>query len=321
MRLLTALCLCAYLLIDSENAILRARDAMTLWYASVAPAMFPFFALLPALTDEDALSVYSRMFGKSMKKLFRISGASASPALVGLLAGSPAGSTAVLRAFLKGAISRKDARVLSALATGASPVFIVSSVGEGMMNDVSLGVKLLACTGTASFLTAFLVSRFCSSGENEFYVGEPSDHMPGAIREAVIGVLTVAGYMTAFSVFAGWLNPNVYAFFEVSGGCFVAAQKKSFVMAAAVIGFGGLCLTAQNIRNLGQAGVKAHEIVLMKAVTGLFSASLGAAFSVLPSFSFRMPLDAYRTSCVLALMMALLCVIYRLFKRRRVYSF
>ncbi|MBR3928338.1 MAG: hypothetical protein IKJ65_04965 [Clostridia bacterium] len=315
MRLLTALILCAYLLFDSGAALLRAREAMSLWASSVAPALFPFLALLPALTDEDALHVYEKLFGKGVKRLFHISGASAAPALVGLIAGSPAGSLAVVRAYQAGAISQRDARVLTALATGVGPVFVISSVGGGMMNDVSRGVVLLISAWLSSFLTAILVSRVCISGENLFFSGDGEINPPGAIREAVIGILTVAGYMTAFYVFAGGLPDMLYAFFEISGGCRIASERNDMVLSAAVIGFGGACLMAQNIRNLQKTGVKAWEIAWIKAFTGALSALLCALISDIRLPEIRLNFDAYRLACLSALFMTLFCALNRLLRR------
>lgn len=310
MRLLTAVCLLAYLLIDSGGALLRAREAMALWASSVAPSLFPFLALLPALTDEAALVIYEKLFGKCMKKLFRISGACAAPCLIGMIAGSPAGSVATLRAYRSGAVSRRDARVLTALSTGAGPVFIISSVGGGMMNDVSKGVKLFLCAWISSLITAFLVSRVCTEGETAFSGGGKNADAPGAIREAVLGVLTVAGYMTVFRVFAGGLPETVYAFFEISGGCAAAASKNDFVLACAVTGFGGVCLIMQNYASLKETGVCFKELFAAKAVTCALCAALGCVVSDLPEMKIRFAPDAYGLSCLLGMSMALMCAFY-----------
>ncbi len=307
MRLLTALCLAAYLLIDSGGALLRAREAMALWASSVAPSLFPFFALLPALTDEEALRIYEKLFGRGMKKLFRVSGACAAPCLVGMIAGSPAGAIATMRAYRAGAISRRDTRVLSALSTGAGPVFIISSVGGGMMNDVSKGVKLFLCVWLSSLLTAFLVSRVRLRGENDFSSGEKDINPPGAIREAVLGILTVAGYMTAFRVFAGGLPEPVYAFFEISGGCAAAAGRNNFVFASAVAGFGGVCLIMQNYASLKTTGVGFWEFFAVKATMCALCTALGCLVSGWPGMKIRFAPDAYMLSCALGLSMALIC--------------
>lgn len=308
MRLLTALCLAAYLLLDSEAALLRAREAMALWAYAVAPSLFPFLALLPALTDDQSLKVYERLFGKAMNRLFRVSGACAAPCLIGLIAGSPAGSVATLRAYQAGAISGRDARVLSALSTGVGPVFIISSVGGGMMNDVSQGVRLLACVWISSFLTAFLVSFIRREGDNTFFEGGRCENPPGAIREAVFGILTVAGYMTFFRVFAGGLPGSIYAFFEVSGGCSVAAESDNFVMASAVIGFGGICLIVQNHAFLKKTKVCFWEFVGIKALTCALCTLLGRLLPKLTPFERGFSPDAYMFSCMLAISMALLCL-------------
>lgn len=317
MRLSAALFLCAYLLIDSNQAMLRAREAMSLWASSVAPALFPFLALLPALTDEAALSAYERLFGRGVKKLFRISGASAAPCLIGLIAGSPAGAIATLRAYRAGAISKRDARVLSALSSGVGPVFIVSSVGGGMMNDTEAGVRLLICAWASSFISAFLISRIRLSGADEFYEGGFEAPSTGAVREAVVGILTVCGYMTVFRVFAGGLPGEIYAFFEISGGCSVAAGKGSLPMASAVIGFGGVCLLAQNYAHLKSAGMGFFELFLIKAAGGMLCAGLSAVWPEGVKWEIKAAPDAYVLSCALGVLMALVCAFTALYTHFR----
>ena len=54
LRWLGALALAALLLARPAEASLGAARAMALWSASVAPAVFPFLALLPLLTGRDA---------------------------------------------------------------------------------------------------------------------------------------------------------------------------------------------------------------------------------------------------------------------------
>lgn len=315
MRLLTALFLAACLLIDADSALIRAREAMALWAESVAPSLFPFMALLPALTDEDALKAYEKLFAKAMQKLFRVSGACAAPCLVGLIAGSPAGSIAALRAYQAGAISRRDVRVLCALSTGVGPVFLISSVGEGMMKDVSQGIKILLCAWIASFLTAFLVSFLRKDGDDGIFKGEKSGNPPGAIREAVFGILTVAGYMTVFRVFAGGLPEMIYSFFEVSGGCSVAAEKNNFLLACAVVGFGGVCLIAQNASFLKQTGVCIWELFAIKAATCAFCTLFGLFLPDISNLYIRFAPDAYTLSSAVAMSMALVCAGVVVFSR------
>ena len=46
-----------------DAALAAARGAMANWAASVAPALFPFAAVLPFLTCKEAREIYDRLLG------------------------------------------------------------------------------------------------------------------------------------------------------------------------------------------------------------------------------------------------------------------
>ena len=55
-----------------------AQRAMCMWFESVAPALFPFLALMPLITGDTACAAYNRLFRRAMR-LFDLPG-SAAPA-------------------------------------------------------------------------------------------------------------------------------------------------------------------------------------------------------------------------------------------------
>lgn len=308
MRLLTAVILAAYLLMNPDQAVLRAREAMNLWAASVAPALIPFLALLPALTDAQAQNVYRRLFSVPMRRLFALPGEAAGPAVIGLAAGSPAGARAVLRAYRSGAVSARDVRVLSAFSTGAGSAFIVSSVGAGMFKSARAGAVLLAGAWIGAVLTAVTV-RFLLKGDDVFCASGDADiKEPGAIREAVMGATTVLGYMMVFRVFAGGLPEDIYALMEISGGCLICAERGSVVRAAFVIGTGGACMLAQNYRILKEAGIRLCELAFIKGLSGVFSAIASCVLAGMNFPEAEISPDTFAFSCMTAGAMAVLCV-------------
>lgn len=72
-----------------DTALEAAQGAMYTWVKSVAPALFPFLTLLPALTSPAAREMYERALGWAMRPLFGLSGRAAPALLIGLMAGSP----------------------------------------------------------------------------------------------------------------------------------------------------------------------------------------------------------------------------------------
>ena len=76
----------AALLLWPETALNAGREAMRTWAASVAPALFPFLLLMPALTGAEAARAYEALLGRWMRPLLGLPGAAAPAGAVGLLA-------------------------------------------------------------------------------------------------------------------------------------------------------------------------------------------------------------------------------------------
>lgn len=55
--------LAGLLLAFPRDAAEAARGAMLQWYQTVAPALFPFMALLPLLTCAESLQLYGALLG------------------------------------------------------------------------------------------------------------------------------------------------------------------------------------------------------------------------------------------------------------------
>ena len=80
-----------------DQARSAALEALSVWLHSVAPGLFPFFVLMPALTCPEAIQLYERILGRVMRPLLGLSGRTAAAFGVSLLAGSPAGAAALAR--------------------------------------------------------------------------------------------------------------------------------------------------------------------------------------------------------------------------------
>lgn len=315
MRLALAVFLSASLLIDPASCIERAREAMLLWARSVAPALFPFMALLPSLTDEYAQNAYERLFGRMTNKLFRVSGKAASLMVVGIIAGSPAGAMAIQRAG--SSLTRREREITSAVSCGAGPVFVISSVGVNMFLSPVVGVKLFLAALISNVCTAFLLSRMLTESGGVFCQAEETKKRSGAVSEAVGGILTVCGYMTSFYVFAGWLPGWIYQAFEISNGCAYAARMGLVPLAGGVIGFGGVCAICQNLQYLKKAGVRTKVFLAVKAFEGVLSAAIVKMISGIQVTDGNIPFDTYELSCMCACALMIFILVFALYKMRK----
>ncbi len=310
MKLMTACLMTAFLFLDSKGAIVRAREAMTLWAEAVAPAMFPFLVLTPVFTDEENRRLYARAFGSIMKKVFYLPAGAASCVIVGIISGTPAGAIAVRRALGREAFTVKQAHVCLHLSSGVGPVFCICSVGQGMFSDAWAGVRMYISAWMAQMISGFILSRMPVSDRDLAVYGEKNNESVSAVRDGVINILTVCGWMAAFNVFAGRLPKPLFAFFEVSGGAKYASGFNGYNFASAVCAFGGLCAIFQSLSACRIREIRRSVFIAFKVLSGVLAYGVSYLLNVFSGISVDFSPDAFYVSSSASLLLALPVLIY-----------
>ena len=260
-----------------DAALAAARGAMANWAASVAPALFPFAAVLPFLTCKEAREIYDRLLGWLLRGVFRLPGSCASALVTGLLGGSPAGAMAVGRVAAEVGLTRGQAARLAGISCGMGPVYVVSALGVALKGSAGVGYRLLAAQWGGMFLTGLLFRR-AWAGETAPWTGVPSANEAHPIAGAALAMLKVCGYMTLFSVgmamaraVAGPWVEFVSPFLELpTGAAFWAERGLPECILAGALGFGGCCVILQN----AAFGVPLGRYVLQKTVTAALAAGI-----------------------------------------------
>ena len=315
LRWLAGLAMAALLLMSPEAAVNGAREAMAQWVYAVAPALFPFMALLPLLTCEAALEAYERLLGGLTRRLYDLPGGAAPALAVGMLAGSPAGCAAVKRVAARTPVTRGQARRLAIACCGLSPAFLITGIGAALLGDVGCGHILLRSQIAAQLTLPLLLRPLCR------------DSTPMPAREAedaappVLAILNVCGYMVLFGAVAAvlgriageTLGKLCLLILDVTSGtriiCAMAMPLRlRLVLLSAYAGFGGLCVCAQNLSVL-------KDVMHPAAFIGgrLAAGALAAAFTALQTcpISVNFRLNPFPFGCFCAALMAI-PALYRL---------
>lgn len=292
--------LTALLLSAPGAAALGAAEGMLQWYASVAPALFPFLALMPLLTCPEATGVYERLLGRRMEARFNLPGAAASALAVGMLAGSPAGAMAARRVAARSGMNEGQLHRLALAAAGFSPAFLVSGVGAGMLGSAALGWKLAFAQAASQLAMARLLRQVWPDRTR------PVSALPGEadappVRAAVLAVLGICGYMALFGAIAfalrAWAGPGVadalLCLMDVPSGARLLAGLSApigarLMLLAMLICFGGGCVAAQNLGALKGCGMDALEYLGMRTVAALLGGGAMALLLGLPEFALSM---------------------------------
>ena len=280
-----ALVILAGILLRPEAAVAGAQRAMRLWYSSVAPAMFPFLALLPVLTGPDACAAYDVILSRVMRPIFDLPGAAAPALVIGMISGSPGGAFAVRRVAAKAGLSRSEARRVALAMSGLSPAYLILGVGQGLYGSVALGVRLAIIQIAVQFGLLLLLRGIKGNGEDESIPRMESESDSGAIQRAVESILSVCGYMVLFSslccVAASFVGENIGTALllvnDLPSGLASLARWEipgKMLIQGAAIGFGGLCIAAQNLDALRPIGVSVGEYLSVRGIAAAVFAGL-----------------------------------------------
>lgn len=284
-----ALALAALLLARPREAALGAAQAMARWADTVAPAVFPFLALTPLLTCEEAAQAYQRLLGGATERLFRLPGAAAPAMVVGMMAGTPAGVVAARGVAARSGMSRGQLHRLAVACVGFSPAFLVGGVGEGMLGSAALGWRL-ALSQLLTQITMLLLLRRAWRGRLQPVADAGPVRGEAPVRGAVLAALTIGGYMALFgalaraagSIAGGVAGGALLCLLDAPSGARLLSAlplpiEARLVLLSALCGFGGLCLIAQCSGALRGCGLGAAECVALRALAG----AIGAGYTLL----------------------------------------
>lgn len=320
LKLAMALMFAAGLMIYPAECAAAVRGAMANWAESVAPALFPFAAVMPFLTCAEARRAYDRMFGYVVRKLFRLPGTAASAIVVGLACGSPGGAMAVARVARGEGLTKGQAARLAGIACGVSPVFALSVIGIGLYDSAATGWRLLIAQLVSQLAVGVIFRNFYNN--NEFVARKQVDYENRAVMGAVLAVLRVCGYMAVFSVGITLAEKvmgkdiwRIAAFIDLPTGVPECAND---IVAAGALGFGGMCIAFQNMAVLEDM-VKPSVYFVQKAVGGIICVGVYAVMelksqeAVLRSFVRRGRI--YEANLLILSAILLPCLVIFLWKR------
>ena len=277
LKLPGALLVLASILCFPEPAVAGAQRAMRLWVSSVAPALFPFLALMPVLTGAEACAVYNRMFSGIMRRIFALPGAAAPAVAIGMIAGSPSGALAVGRIAAQSSMQRSEAARIALALGGVSPAYLVLGVGYGLYGSAALGVRLALVQAGVQLVMLLIMKDVCADMEG-IISASGEKHARGAVSAAVESVLAICGYMVLFSSASAVVahlvgkNPGCVLLLAVdlpSGLASLAEMeiRGKMLIQGAAIGFGGLCISFQNLDALASLGIRAGRWITARCLS------------------------------------------------------
>ena len=286
-----SICAMAALICASDQVIASCRHALTLCCELIIPSLFPFFLLSILLSRLGLPMLLGKLLSPASNLLFGVSGAGCTALLMGLCGGYPLGAAYIADMHSQGRIGKEEAEQLLGFCNNSGPAFIVGAIGTGVFHSVKAGLFLYSIHALSAMLCGIIMR--CKSPETkqpeQVHRQQPFPiAVTEAVKQAVVSVLNVCGFVVCFSVLTGlleadglisrlcgvlsytsgtelhWTSSLLVGFLEIGSGIGLMRGLRlsplNLALAAFLMGWGGVSVHFQTMAVISDSGLsgRAH---------------------------------------------------------------
>ena len=273
-RIITLFCICLllFLLVHPEEALLSAKDGMSLWLNVMIPTLLPFLILTGILLKTGNIPQLLEPLAPFWKHFFGISPAGAYVLILGFLCGYPMGAKLAHDLYINHQISQREGEYLLTFSCNASPAFIFSylsqNILEGKIPPHSLLLILLSADFVCMLFFRFLIyhgntltpAKVKSIKKETYQQDSTGVILDVSIMSGFETITRLGGYILIFSLlFTGFYHYWPFCSqnkilltspIELTTGLHQIAQsafswKIKYITSMTLTAFGGFCVMFQ----------------------------------------------------------------------------
>lgn len=160
-----------YIFIYSNLVKRNVIVGINIWLYSLIPTLFPFLLITKLLINYNIINTINAIFGKIIEKIFNISKNSSFVVILSIFTGFPTGSIYIKELLSKDIISVQEANKLITFTSFANPIFIISFIGETLLNNKSTGIYIFII----HLFTGLLLGIIFKSDKSKYSSNELKD--------------------------------------------------------------------------------------------------------------------------------------------------
>ena len=292
--ILLILCL-SFLFIFQQTNYITVKNTITIFLNSVLPSLFPFILFTNILINSDIISQLTSIFKKFSDIISVI--------IIGFLCGYPMGAKITNKYYLDGKISKKQAYFLMSFVNNCNPIFILSTIGICIFNNIYIGLILCISHYLSSLIIGFIYfthnsiiheieekSNIFKQNSNKKLHKSFFEIVDESIKSSFIVLGNILAFILIFNLIFAILenillklniSPNIIytlsSMFEVTNGCrllYLNSTLNSNLVISIIsfaLGFSGFSIIFQIYSCIYKAQVKLTHIVKYKLLQGSLS--------------------------------------------------
>jgi len=284
-----------------------------LFFNAIFPSLFPFLVVINIIIGYDGIHIYSNLLGSLICRPLKLPKECNFALLVSVLCGYPLGARYTCDLYEKNIIDLNTCERLLNIASNASPLFIIGSVGTSMMFNSKIGYILLL----SNILSCIFMGLIIPSKNYSFRIKYRSSNFPkiessnlnigiilkNSIEDAMKNSLNIGGFIIIFTVITGIIKDNVIfnivitklaliigasgnfiegillGMLEMTNGCYLISSSSSNLyvklpVLSFLIAFSGLSIISQVYSYTYKYTVSIKKYIRRKFCQGIISSIL-----------------------------------------------
>ena len=199
----------AFMLMSPKAVFNGASEGLLLWFQIILPTLLPFIMITNLLVYTDSIHYISRIFGRLLSCIFKVSENGSFAVIAGFLCGYPMGAKVAADLIIGGYITEEEGKYLLSFCNNTSPVFIMNFIIWKTLGREDLLIpSILILLGTPMLLS-FVFRRFYLKEEKYFCNQKKETRnrkkwnfqvVDTCIMDGFETITKVGGYIIVFSV-------------------------------------------------------------------------------------------------------------------------
>ncbi len=274
--------------------MLAVKKGLLLWSGYALPALLPFMIGINLLKATPFPILLSRLL-KPVGKRLGLGSYGMFAVVCGFLSGYPMGAKLVSELYNEGRLTKNEAQYLLSFTNNSGPLFIIGTIGAGLLESRKCGYFLLAVHILSALAIGLALPKpkARSMPVKAKYAENAGAELKNAIYNGIEAIVLVGGYIIFFSVICSvfesllkryninnLLRCVLYGMLEITNGCSVIKDTgcMSLAVISLITGFGGLSIHSQSIGYISGTDLSAAKYMLSKAAQGCVAFALSLAF-------------------------------------------
>ncbi|MCB2292050.1 sporulation integral membrane protein YlbJ [Clostridium algoriphilum] len=280
-----------------------------LFFNAIFPSLFPFLVVINIIINYNGIHIYSKLLGNIICRPLKLPKECNFALLVSILCGYPLGARYTCDLYEKNIINLNTCERLLNIASNASPLFIIGSIGTSMMFSSKIGYILLLSNILSCMFMGFIIPSKNSIFKMNFRSSNVSNKpistnigkvLKSSIEDAMKNSLNIGGFIVVFSVITGMIKDNVIfhivlnklalilgssgnfiegillGMLEMTNGCYLISSSNSNLyvklpVLSFLIAFSGLSIISQVYSYTYKYNVSIKKYIARKFIQAIIS--------------------------------------------------